>query len=310
MEIIINITLVWIIICLPKHRWIHNKTKAHAPSGICTVNMNTWIWTLTLIHTLYVLLFLSLHLLSSNFVLIHLIISSIILPPPCHLLVLHDCLFIYPFTPLSLNSPSWTHSWSPYLSYFSFINLPFSLFLCHFLFAHSAWLNCCSPSLSYWVYLFLLLFFHFLTLILCRYLQFTLRLGSRSTLSSCPAPDQPGEGVLLHYSSDNGITWTLLQHYAYQGFHEPRYLLCLVCVHRLVWLWFHRDTVSPLKHTFALLMVCWRCKPLGPIELGCVIYVCNEDKVGWLPAVQARSQSSTSPLERPTRVSESGTSST
>uniref|UniRef100_A0A3B3X817 Reelin n=1 Tax=Poecilia mexicana TaxID=48701 RepID=A0A3B3X817_9TELE len=55
-----------------------------------------------------------------------------------------------------------------------------------------------------------------------RYLQFTLRLGSRSILSSCPAPDQPGEGVLLHYSSDNGITWTLLRHYAYQGFHEPR----------------------------------------------------------------------------------------
>lgn len=65
--------------------------------------------------------------------------------------------------------------------------------------------------------------FILLQFILCRYLQFTLRLGSRSTLSSCPAPDQPGEGVLLHYSSDNGITWTLLQHYAYQGFHEPRY---------------------------------------------------------------------------------------
>ncbi|XP_026788519.2 reelin isoform X1 [Pangasianodon hypophthalmus] len=55
-----------------------------------------------------------------------------------------------------------------------------------------------------------------------RYLQFTLRLGSRSTLSSCPAPDQPGEGLLLHYSSDNGITWNLLQHYSYEGFHEPR----------------------------------------------------------------------------------------
>uniref|UniRef100_A0A8C9VAA0 Reelin n=1 Tax=Scleropages formosus TaxID=113540 RepID=A0A8C9VAA0_SCLFO len=55
-----------------------------------------------------------------------------------------------------------------------------------------------------------------------RYLQFTLRLGSRSALSSCPAPDQPGEGVLLHYSSDNSITWTLLQHYSYHGFHEPR----------------------------------------------------------------------------------------
>ncbi|KAG7255172.1 LOW QUALITY PROTEIN: hypothetical protein CRUP_020168, partial [Coryphaenoides rupestris] len=57
------------------------------------------------------------------------------------------------------------------------------------------------------------------------YLQFTLRLGSRSTMSSCPAPDQPGEGVLLHFSSDNGITWTLLQHYAYHGFHEPRFPL-------------------------------------------------------------------------------------
>ncbi|MGH0172823.1 UNVERIFIED_CONTAM: hypothetical protein FKN15_063858 [Acipenser sinensis] len=54
------------------------------------------------------------------------------------------------------------------------------------------------------------------------YLQFTLRLGSRSILSTCRAPDQPGEGVLLHYSFDNGITWKLLQHFTYQGFHEPR----------------------------------------------------------------------------------------
>ncbi|XP_062860161.1 reelin [Trichomycterus rosablanca] len=53
-----------------------------------------------------------------------------------------------------------------------------------------------------------------------RYLQFTLRLGSRS--STCPGPDRPGEGILLHYTSDNGINWTLLQHYSYQGFHEPR----------------------------------------------------------------------------------------
>ncbi|XP_041109989.1 reelin-like isoform X1 [Polyodon spathula] len=55
-----------------------------------------------------------------------------------------------------------------------------------------------------------------------RYLQFTLRLGSHSILSTCRAPDQPGEGVLLHYSFDNGITWKLLQHFSYQGFHEPR----------------------------------------------------------------------------------------
>ncbi|TRY95474.1 hypothetical protein DNTS_000445 [Danionella cerebrum] len=58
-----------------------------------------------------------------------------------------------------------------------------------------------------------------------RYLQFTLRLGSRGASGSCPAPDQPGEGVLLHYTCDNGITWTLLQHYSYQSFHEPRYTL-------------------------------------------------------------------------------------
>lgn len=131
--------------------------------------------------------------------------------------------------PLSRSPLLPENSWSPYFFFFSFINLPFSHFLCHFLLLHPICLNCCctpfisptGPASSC---------FHSFALILCRYLQFTLRLGSRSTLSSCPAPDQPGEGVLLHYSSDNGITWTLLQHYAYQGFHEPRYLLCLVCV--------------------------------------------------------------------------------
>ncbi|XP_053261694.1 reelin [Podarcis raffonei] len=55
-----------------------------------------------------------------------------------------------------------------------------------------------------------------------RFLQFTLRLGSKSILSTCKAPDQPGEGVLLHYSYDNGITWKLLEHYSYLNYHEPR----------------------------------------------------------------------------------------
>ncbi|XP_039598540.1 reelin [Polypterus senegalus] len=55
-----------------------------------------------------------------------------------------------------------------------------------------------------------------------RYLQFTLRLSSRSKLSTCKAPDQAGEGVLLHFSFDNGITWKLLQHFSYRGFYEPR----------------------------------------------------------------------------------------
>jgi len=43
-------------------------------------------------------------------------------------------------------------------------------------------------------------------------------------LSTCKAPDQPGEGVLLHYSYDNGITWKLLEHYSYLNYHEPRYM--------------------------------------------------------------------------------------
>lgn len=59
---------------------------------------------------------------------------------------------------------------------------------------------------------------------LSRFLQFTLRLGSKSVLSTCRAPDQPGEGVLLHYSYDNGITWKLLEHYSYLNYHEPRYV--------------------------------------------------------------------------------------
>lgn len=56
-------------------------------------------------------------------------------------------------------------------------------------------------------------------------------------------------------------------------------------------------------------MACWRCKPLGAIESVRAIYVCNEDKVGWVPAAQAGSQSSSSPLERSTGASKSGTSS-
>ncbi|KAE8616335.1 hypothetical protein XENTR_v10008776 [Xenopus tropicalis] len=55
-----------------------------------------------------------------------------------------------------------------------------------------------------------------------RFLQFTLRIGSKSVLSTCKAPDKPGEGVLLHYSHDNGITWKLMEHYSYLSYHEPR----------------------------------------------------------------------------------------
>lgn len=134
---------------LPKQRWTHKRMETNATLELCTVDMNTWMWTLTLIHTLSVLLFLSLHLLSSNFVLIHLIISSIILPPPSHLSALHECLFIYPFTPLPLTSPSWTHSLSPCFFLFSFINLPFSVSF-HFLFIFFTF--CLSQLLLYFLY--------------------------------------------------------------------------------------------------------------------------------------------------------------
>ena len=283
--------------------------KQNATLELWKVNLATWIRTLTLSHSL------SLHLLSSNFVLIHLIISSIILPPPSHPSAPHDCLFIYPFTPLSLSPLPPEHN----VGHLTFCSSHLSTCPFFFLFL--------SLSVSY--PLFTLPFspprFHFPSHS-HRYLQFTLRLGSRSTLSSCPAPDQPGEGVLLHYSSDNGITWTLLQHYAYQGFHEPRYVqsvcVCVrVCTRVCVWLRcvsarphtlvaykFHRDPITPLTHTFAPLMACWRCKPLGPIESVSAIYVCNEDEVGLVPAAQAGSQSSSSPPERSAGVDESGTS--
>lgn len=48
---------------------------------------------------------LFLHLLASNFVLIYLIISFIILPPPIHLSAGHGCLFICTFKPSLTNLP-------------------------------------------------------------------------------------------------------------------------------------------------------------------------------------------------------------
>lgn len=154
--------------------------------------------------------------------------------------------------------------------------MPSSLFLS---FPFCTLVLCRSPcSLTSWPYLFSLS-----SLIPCRYLQFTLRLGSRSILSSCPAPDQPGEGVLLHYSSDNGITWTLLQHYAYQGFHEPRYFLYLNLLfsHECGCFFVRMVSVTPLTHTYVLSILCWRCLLLGPIETVSGIFVCNEEWTGW-----------------------------
>uniref|UniRef100_A0A8C4RCQ5 Reelin n=1 Tax=Eptatretus burgeri TaxID=7764 RepID=A0A8C4RCQ5_EPTBU len=54
-----------------------------------------------------------------------------------------------------------------------------------------------------------------------KFLQFTLRLGTTSG-SSCPAPDHSKEGVLLDFSTNNGLTWQLLAHYHPAHYHEPR----------------------------------------------------------------------------------------
>ncbi|XP_070558262.1 reelin-like isoform X2 [Ptychodera flava] len=55
-----------------------------------------------------------------------------------------------------------------------------------------------------------------------RYLQFTIRLGSRSTLGTCPPPDQVTEAVLVHYSCNGGIVWTLLKTLDYEEYQEPK----------------------------------------------------------------------------------------
>lgn len=181
--------------------------------------------------------------------------------------------------------------------------MPSSLFLS---FPFCTLVLCLSPcSLTSWPYLFSLS-----SLIPCRYLQFTLRLGSRSILSSCPAPDQPGEGVLLHYSSDNGITWTLLQHYAYQGFHEPRYFLYLNLL-------FSHECVSLCANGFSdsinTRMCCQFCAggvccwdPLRQLVASLCVMKSGQGGLGF-SCVQLMSHSSSSPLERSTEDSDSAT---
>ncbi|XP_064633067.1 reelin-like [Lineus longissimus] len=54
-----------------------------------------------------------------------------------------------------------------------------------------------------------------------KYVQFTVRVGSRS--SSCPSPDQATEAVYLLYSCDGGVTWRSLKHMAVEDQHnEPK----------------------------------------------------------------------------------------
>ncbi|XP_059179610.1 reelin-like [Physella acuta] len=52
--------------------------------------------------------------------------------------------------------------------------------------------------------------------------QFTLRIGSQSVMSSCPPPDAPWENVLLEYSCNGGISWSLLSEFQIANFQQPR----------------------------------------------------------------------------------------
>ncbi|XP_033646479.1 reelin-like isoform X1 [Asterias rubens] len=55
-----------------------------------------------------------------------------------------------------------------------------------------------------------------------RYLQFTVRIGSHSSVGTCPSSDDQSEGLLLLYTCNNGIEWQLLKHMEYDGYKTPR----------------------------------------------------------------------------------------
>eukprot|EP00058_Branchiostoma_floridae_P011776 XP_002597264.1 hypothetical protein BRAFLDRAFT_66399 [Branchiostoma floridae] len=55
-----------------------------------------------------------------------------------------------------------------------------------------------------------------------KFLQFTIRIGSNSVLGSCRPPNRRQEGVLLHFSTDSGVTWQLLKELHFDEYKEPR----------------------------------------------------------------------------------------
>ncbi|XP_077982491.1 reelin-like [Glandiceps talaboti] len=55
-----------------------------------------------------------------------------------------------------------------------------------------------------------------------RYLQFTIRLGSYSTVGSCQPSDVITESVFVHYSCDTGMQWTLLKVLGFEDYRQPR----------------------------------------------------------------------------------------
>ena len=57
-----------------------------------------------------------------------------------------------------------------------------------------------------------------------RYLQFNIRVGSHSSVSQCPPPDRTKELVILDYSCNGGVTWSLLKTFNIFNYRTAKYV--------------------------------------------------------------------------------------
>ena len=57
---------------------------------------------------------------------------------------------------------------------------------------------------------------------LVAFVQFYIRLGGDTNDQTCRNVDERSEGVLLQYSNDGGITWSLLLEMYYDNYRQPR----------------------------------------------------------------------------------------
>ena len=56
-----------------------------------------------------------------------------------------------------------------------------------------------------------------------RYLQFAVIMGRHSTTGSCKPTNMPGDGVLVQYTINRGMTWSLLKLIPYQSEKRVKY---------------------------------------------------------------------------------------
>ena len=64
----------------------------------------------------------------------------------------------------------------------------------------------------------------------CRYLQFSIRVGSGSSVGSCPTPDADNELVIVQFTCNGGIDWHLLQLIEVSDkYTQPMYVHLMFC---------------------------------------------------------------------------------